>query len=556
MTTDKAHHQKSVSEWQTGYFLGIVEASTAYIVCNATGAYACTTIKRLPDDESYDKACLDEVKVTVFEYFEHGIKTKATGPARPYVRGGANPDSEPVVPAGGGFAPRNFRITADLLEKYGVTPGCPGCAFTQLKVGPRGHTAECRSRIEELMAQDDRDKVRLENASRRKEHFTARDDADAAVAANESEAIEPEDVDLDPDMNVPLEWLLENGRQDATETRLPPASPAKDKHEDLQDGRVEDPDIRIPSPLRAKAQKRGGRDIHEDEPNSKVVINASRSARSANEDNYSDGERALSAPAMDDEEEFWNFGTVGGDTPPRTSDGDIVVDSMSCMSSIEAKILAHAMLGVDITEVYSPERVTKLCAKFGLVQGSALDLTNGWDFDLEDHRKQAWKLVTSEQPFLIIGSPPCTLFSLLQELAKAQHGHNAVRVQNFNEKMRKATAHVEFCITLYRYQLKVGKHFVHEHPWSARSWLLESMKSLEKGPEDCESPDAHVPVWHGFIHRQERWAEGSSEEADGIPHEQHRHRRGVAKNMPWRPHSRATYVGQSGCSSTIPSETL
>ena len=77
MTTDKAHHQKSVSEWQTGYFLGIVEASTAYIVCNATGAYACTTIKRLPDDESYDKACLDEVKVTVFEYFEHGIKTRA-----------------------------------------------------------------------------------------------------------------------------------------------------------------------------------------------------------------------------------------------------------------------------------------------------------------------------------------------------------------------------------------------------------------------------------------------------------------------------------------------
>ena len=51
ITTDKAHHQKSISEGQTGYFLGNVEESSASIVANDTGAYAVTTIKRLPDIE-------------------------------------------------------------------------------------------------------------------------------------------------------------------------------------------------------------------------------------------------------------------------------------------------------------------------------------------------------------------------------------------------------------------------------------------------------------------------------------------------------------------------
>ena len=46
---------------------------------------------------------------------------------------------------------------------------------------------------------------------------------------------------------------------------------------------------------------------------------------------------------------------------------------------IDNHIIASAILGVDITEVYSPERVNEVAKRQDLVPGSSLDLTNGWD---------------------------------------------------------------------------------------------------------------------------------------------------------------------------------
>ena len=55
--------------------------------------------------------------------------------------------------------------------------------------------------------------------------------------------------------------------------------------------------------------------------------------------------------------------------------------------------------------------------KYGLVPGEAMDLTTGWDFNLESHRERATKYVEEEKPFVVIGSPPCTPFSQLQTLS-------------------------------------------------------------------------------------------------------------------------------------------
>ena len=61
------------------------------------------------------------------------------------------------------------------------------------------------------------------------------------------------------------------------------------------------------------------------------------------------------------------------------------------------------LLGYDVTEVFSPERVNRLAAKFGLTPGASLDLTNGWDFSLAADRNRAWKLVKTSTPLVIIG---------------------------------------------------------------------------------------------------------------------------------------------------------
>ena len=73
-----------------------------------------------------------------------------------------------------------------------------------------------------------------------------------------------------------------------------------------------------------------------------------------------------------------------------------------------------------------------------------MDLTNGWDFNREDHKRQAWSKVRDEAPYLLIGSPPCNYFSVLQELNKAVHGNKPGWQARFDIEKANAITHVEF----------------------------------------------------------------------------------------------------------------
>ena len=55
-------------------------------------------------------------------------------------------------------------------------------------------------------------------------------------------------------------------------------------------------------------------------------------------------------------------------------------------------------------------------ATFGLVAGDAIDLTTGWGASRRDHQREADRLLDQQQPFILIGSPPCTALSQLQSL--------------------------------------------------------------------------------------------------------------------------------------------
>ena len=41
---------------------------------------------------------------------------------------------------------------------------------------------------------------------------------------------------------------------------------------------------------------------------------------------------------------------------------------------------------------------------------------------------------------------------------------------------------MEFCREIYKEQLKAGRHFLHEHPWSAKSWWLRCVKEIMRDP--------------------------------------------------------------------------
>ena len=124
---------------------------------------------------------------------------------------------------------------------------------------------------------------------------------------------------------------------------------------------------------------------------------------------------------------------------------------LGSMDLVDRKIVAAAILGVDITEVYSPERVAQVAKRYGLTAGTSMDLTTGWDFNREDHKISAWKTIKEEAPYMLIGSPPCTYFSMVQELNIAVHGDKPEWMAKFTAEKEKAKKHVAFCCKLYEH---------------------------------------------------------------------------------------------------------
>jgi hypothetical protein len=135
-----------------------------------------------------------------------------------------------------------------------------------------------------------------------------------------------------------------------------------------------------------------------------------------------------------------------------------------------------------VVELYSPPQVTMtLPAGTGLVAGSTFDLhadVDGvkWDFEKPQDRKRAWERIRAEEPFLVIGSPPCTMFSSLQNL-NAEKG----KVE-WEKRRRAAEVLLVFAAAVYKLQVLAGRHFLHEHPAGATSWNHPAIAKLRATP--------------------------------------------------------------------------
>ena len=66
--------------------------------------------------------------------------------------------------------------------------------------------------------------------------------------------------------------------------------------------------------------------------------------------------------------------------------------------------LVERLMKVDVTEVFSPPRVTTQASKFGLEAGEAWDLTTGWDFSKSEHRERAEAYVEDKKRLVVIGN--------------------------------------------------------------------------------------------------------------------------------------------------------
>ena len=101
-----------------------------------------------------------------------------------------------------------------------------------------------------------------------------------------------------------------------------------------------------------------------------------------------------------------------------------------------------------------------------------------WDITRPQDRKRAWERIRAEEPFLVVGSPPCTMFSRLQLNLNA----NKMGKVEWDRRRREAEVLLIFAVAVYALQARAGRRFLHEHPAGATSWRHPAVVKLRARP--------------------------------------------------------------------------
>ena len=175
--------------------------------------------------------------------------------------------------------------------------------------------------------------------------------------------------------------------------------------------------------------------------------------------------------------------------------------------------LAH----VKVTELFSPPRVTKelrMMPHLGLDCGTTFDLEKDehgvqWDFLKADDRARCRKRIAEEQPFIVIGSPPCSMFSSIMI-------SNRKFMASAAGKRRLAEAHVllNFPIDIYLMQLAGGRHFFTRAPPGCGQLEGSENEPTHERPSRRLDCDAHVSARHDD--KRERWIPYAGSESHTI----------------------------------------
>jgi hypothetical protein len=159
-----------------------------------------------------------------------------------------------------------------------------------------------------------------------------------------------------------------------------------------------------------------------------------------------------------------------------------------------------------LAEIYSLPRVVKEANGMGMRGGFSIDFTAPnpddyiWDLSKHEFHQRAFAKIRECRPYMIVGSPECTLFSTIQNLN--------MRMPEGEEKVERAreegTTQLEFCCNIYMIQVEAGRYFIHEYPLTETLWATDCMTKLRNCPAvytaeahmcafGMQSKDKHVP---------------------------------------------------------------
>eukprot|EP00435_Cladocopium_sp_Y103_P038998 s1685_g10.t1 len=132
--------------------------------------------------------------------------------------------------------------------------------------------------------------------------------------------------------------------------------------------------------------------------------------------------------------------------------------------------------------VFSPNRFVERSSKHGLRPGQAFDLRLGHQFLCAKQRRKCIEHIMNNPYELVVVTPPCTLFSLLQYLGLGKSKESCMNDPEFQRRYHEACVLLNFAALICTIQVRRNQFFLFEQPWTALSWHEKCIQRLLNAP--------------------------------------------------------------------------
>jgi len=317
-----------------------------------------------------------------------------------------------------------------------------------------GHSKECRKRVEEVLSKDAESGKAVKRAEERKNRFVAEEiEQNVEENAKRVKVVEPEP---NPEGASSSSSGSIDKPEDATDVPVP---------EDDMEFALDEVDVGV-----GREKRKRSEDDDEQRPTHYRQIDEG--------DDESGASGSKRERERGDEEE-----DESGRRNVRRTERDDYENDMKKIGEDPMSLTAVWKRGTseqdyDVVEIFSQPRIARRARRRSLRGGWSMDVNfvdpitgRKWDLSDSEDQQRARKMLYKDKPKLLVASPPCTLFSQMQNLSGGVKDRDA---------WEKAVAMVEFSVEMCIRQAKAGRFFVFEHPAYASSWKLPCLQRLQE----------------------------------------------------------------------------
>ena len=305
---------------------------------------------------------------------------------------------------------RRYKFNPKDFKTIGFTPNCAGCIALREGTHNPGHDEDCRERVEQHLGTTDAGRKRLQQSQDRENRILSRmvkQQVQQQEQTQQGEQASSSDSGISRGSKRPAVAEGEKTTEPPpTQILTQMQQEQQEQQEQIQQRQKQRRTVSFENQQpSAQEQSQGDAPDHEGDVSMSIDVDA------------------ISTNIHDNNECNKN----NRDNNKANKEQDYTVTLYFNTKEQQSKAYICAVQRNLVTEVYSPPRVVQFADKHGLTPGHSIDIKccdeqgNPWDLNEHKQRNKLIQLVTLTKPILVIGSPMCTMFSILQNLKKQRN---------------------------------------------------------------------------------------------------------------------------------------